>query len=145
MGWKAVFIRCAVNIDFVWDVDDDRFLFADALPPMIDPFGHLNQKRIVHPDEEFVNLPFSRGTFSRVIKDQFDHSLDGADMIGLNLMIVPSLHYLGKGGGHIYLTELQKQIIIRPEDLHDPSPLIRDYPQTFCPHPFYHLVPLSKR
>jgi hypothetical protein len=53
-------------------------------------------------------------------------------------MIVPSLHHLGIGGGDIHLTELQKQIIICPEDLHDPSPIIGDHPQAFCLHPVYH-------
>jgi hypothetical protein len=142
MGWKAVFIWCAINIDFIRDVDDDRFLLADAFPPVIDPLGDLNQKRIVDPDEELVNLPFGRRAFSGVIKDQFDHSPDGADVIGLDLMIVPGLHHMRIGGGDIHLAELQKQIVIRPEDLQHSSPLIRDHPQTFRPYPLYHLVPL---
>jgi hypothetical protein len=35
---------------------------------------------------------------------------------------------LGIGGRDIDLTELQKQVIVRPEDLHQPSPIIRNRP-----------------
>jgi hypothetical protein len=129
MRWQTVLIGRAINIDLRWDVDNDGFFLADAFPSMIDPFGHLNQQRVVNPDEELIRLPFCRRVFARIIKDQFDHSLDGTDVIGLDLMIVPGLHHLGIGGGDIHLTELQKQVIIRPEDLHQPSPVVRNRPQ----------------
>ena len=124
MGWKTALIGRAVNIDLRGNVDDDRFFFADAFPSVIDPVGHLNQLKVVDPDEEFIDLPFSRGTFSGIIKDQFDHPLDGADVIGLDLMIVPGLHHLRIGGGHIDLTKLEEQILIRSENRHHPSSII---------------------
>src|SRR4030043_610661 len=94
MGWETVLIRLLINIDFVWDVDDDRFLLADAFPSMIDPFGHLNQQRVMDSDEKFIDFVFGWRTFPRVIKNQFDHPLDGTGGIGLTLMIVPCLYYL---------------------------------------------------
>src|SRR4030042_3173293 len=106
MGWETVLLRPLVNIGLVWDVDDDRFLPADAFPSMIDPFGHLNQQRVMDSDEKFIDFVFGWRTFPRVIKNQFDHPLDGTDGIGLTLMIVPCLHHLGIGGGDIHLTEL---------------------------------------
>jgi hypothetical protein len=144
MGRETVFIRRTVLIDFGGDIEDDGFLLADALPSMIDPMGHLNQHGMVDPKEEFIDLSLGRRPFSRIIKDQFDHPLEGADMIGLNLVVVPSLHHLGIGGGNIHLTELQKEFLICPEYLHHSSPFIRDHSQHFCPHPMDHFILLNR-
>jgi hypothetical protein len=67
MGWETVFIGRAVNIDLRWDVEYDGFLLADTFPPMIDSMGHLNQQRIVDSNEELIDLPLGRRTFSRVV------------------------------------------------------------------------------
>ncbi len=97
---------------------------------------------MVNAYEEFIDLSPGRRIIAWIIKDEFDHSLDGTDVIGLNLVIVPSLHYLGIGGGEIDLTELHKQVVIRPQNLHQPSPVIRNRPQQLRSHPVYHLIPL---
>src|SRR3972149_6546350 len=87
MGRETVLIWSTVIIDLIRNVDNDRFLFADAFPSMIDPIGHLNQQGVVDSNKEFIDLPFGRRTFSWIIKDQFDHPLDGTDVIGLDFMI----------------------------------------------------------
>ncbi len=127
MRWKTVLIRRAVNVDLRRDVQDDGLSLADAFPAVIDPVGHLYQQGVVNPDKKFVNLSFGPGTLSRIIKDQLDHALDGADVIGLDFMVVPGLHHLRIGGGEIHLTELKIQVVIGPENLHDSSPLIRNH------------------
>ncbi len=43
MRRNPVLIGCLVDIDLGGDVDDDRFLFADAFPPVIDLFGNPDQ------------------------------------------------------------------------------------------------------
>jgi len=141
MGLETVLIGRVVNIDLCWNIEYDCLFLTDAFPSMIDPIGYLNQQWVVDPDEELIDLPLGRRTLPRIIKDQFDHPLDGADVIGLDLVIVPGLHHLRIGGADICLTELQKQFIICPEDLHHPSPLIRDHPQQFGFDAVDHLVP----
>jgi hypothetical protein len=145
MGWEAIFIWRSRDIDLRRDIDNDRFFLTDALPSMIDSIGYLNEQRIVDSDEEFIDLSFGRRVSPGIVKDQFDHPPDGTDMIGLDFMIMPGLHHLGIGGGEIDLTELQKQVIIRPENLHDSSPVIRDHSQRFRPHSLNHFIPLYLR
>jgi len=95
MGEETILIWRTVLIDLRWDIEYDGLLLADAFPSMIDSMGHLNQQGMVDSKEEFIDLSFGRRTFSRVIKDQLDHPLERADMIGLDLMVVPCLHHLG--------------------------------------------------
>src|SRR4030042_4072847 len=103
MGWKTALVGRAVSIGLRGNVEDDGFLLADAFPSMIDPVGHLNTQRVVDADEKFIDLPLGRRTFSRTGKDQLDHPLEGADVIGLDLMIVPGLYHLRIGGANIHL------------------------------------------
>ena len=105
MGRKAVFIGFAIGINFIRNINDDGFLFADALPSMVDPVRHLNQQRVMDPDEELIDLPLAWRPLSRVVQDQFDHPLNDSDVICLNFVIMPSLHNLGISGGDIDLSK----------------------------------------
>src|SRR5512139_3956687 len=60
MRWQPVLIGRTINIGLRWNVDDDCLFLADAFPSMIDPFGHLNQQRIVNPYEKFIQFLFCR-------------------------------------------------------------------------------------
>jgi hypothetical protein len=58
------------------------------------------------PDEELIDLSFGWRIFPRIVKYQFDHPLDGNDVIRLDFVIMPGLHDLRIGGRNIELSKL---------------------------------------
>jgi hypothetical protein len=106
MRRKAVFIRFAIGINFIRNINDDGFLFADALPSVVDPMGHLNQQWVMDPDEELIDLSFGWRVLPWIVKHQLDHSLDGNDVIRLDFVKMPGLHDPRIGRGDIDLSKL---------------------------------------
>src|SRR6187402_1996825 len=95
---ETVLIRPGVSIGFVRYVDDKGCVGADALPAVVDEVRHLNERRVLDADEEFVDRTLRGRIRSRIHEDKLYHAGDAREVVHLLPMIVPGFDHPGIGG-----------------------------------------------
>jgi hypothetical protein len=119
-------------------VDQQRLLRPDRLESMIDEWRDPKKDRPVLAQEELVHLTLRRGGFAGIVENHLHHPLDHAEVIELQLVVMPRFHDSRIAGREINLAELLEEVVVRPEDFHQPAALVRDHLELFDHHAVDH-------
>ncbi len=126
VGIEAVFVWRG-PIERLGDgVDDDRLFKGHALPTVIQTRSDLDQKGVVAAEIKVIDLAPGGRIRAVVEHGQTDGPPKAADVVGLDAVKVPGLDHAGQGRGHVDLAELDEHLVVGPEYLHEPAPVVRD-------------------
>src|SRR5688572_14151486 len=135
-----------VIVELGRDVDHQARRGADALHAVQHQRRDHEQHGILLTQEELVHEPVRGRLLAPVVEDDLHHAADADEMVGLLLVIVPTLHDTGIRARHIRLPELLVELVVRAQHLHEVTALVGNDFELLGPNSVdqLHGVPLPK-